>query len=46
MRCTLVRIVAVLASVLAVAPASAQGTPQMINIPLSSPGEPYNLDIS
>ena len=46
MRCTLVRIVAVLASILAVAPASAQGTPQMINIPLSSPGEPYNLEIS
>ena len=46
MRNTVIGILALLASFLAPTPVSAQGTPQKISVPLSRPGEPYNLDIS
>lgn len=36
----------VLVSMLVAAPAAGQGQPQIINIPLSKPGEPMTLDIS
>jgi len=46
MRNTVIGILALLASFLAPTPVFAQGAPQKISVPLSRPGEPYNLDIS
>jgi len=45
MRNDYVRAVLVLALVLGAAPVAGQDQPQMINIPLSSPGEPLTLEI-
>lgn len=45
MRNSLIRAAVLLAAMTAMAPVFAQGNPQIITIPLTSPGEPYELDI-
>jgi len=45
MRSIIIRAALILAAITAAAPVFAQGKPQVITIPLSSPGEPYELDI-
>jgi len=45
MKFSIIRAATLVATMLAFVPAFAQGDAQIINIPLSNPGEPYELDI-
>ena len=45
MRVSTIRAAVLIGALIAMPPVFAQGNPQVITIPLSSPGEPYELDI-